>query len=318
VRASLSDAANLRDFLESALPELVGGLDFKRLKPLPVTFFSDDWRERETDLLFELPYLAEAGTTEVLVCLLMEHQTNTDRLAALRTLLVAGGFWERCWRAWERSSPPRGSLSLPPVIPVVLYTGSAVWGSVTDFEELLAGPPELKRWGPPWRPVFWSLAGRSVEHLLNGGDWLKFLAVVRVEGSEDAEFERVFAEAVRRLAALRQSDHVRWYELLSIVFGYSLFRRPAGQHQALAAVVEANAAERLEEIKTVEKTIAEALMERGELRKARQAVQAVLEERFKALPDELKQRIAAATDLEGLDRALRQAVSIEDPNKLDL
>src|SRR5207247_2526587 len=87
VRTSLSDAANLRDFLESALPRLVNGFDFSRLQPIPITFFSDDWRERETDLLLELPYVAAEGTTETLVCLLMEHQTNIDRLATLRTLL---------------------------------------------------------------------------------------------------------------------------------------------------------------------------------------------------------------------------------------
>ena len=65
---------------------------------------------------------------------------------------------------------------------------------------------------------------------------MKFLAIMRVEHADSQEFERVFAEAVRRLAALRQRDHVRWYELLSIVFGYSLFRRPAGQHQRLSEV----------------------------------------------------------------------------------
>ncbi len=209
VRTSLSDAANLRDFLESALPDLVSRFDFTRLRPLPVTFFSDDWRERETDLLFELPYLAGKAATEVLVCLLMEHQSNTDRLAALRTLLVAGGFWERCWRAWERSTPPRGSLSLPPVIPIVLYTGATSWGSITNFQELIAAPPELKRWGPSWQPEFWSLADRTVDQLLDGGEWMKFLAILRVEQADSQEFERVFAEAVRRLAALRQRDHVR-------------------------------------------------------------------------------------------------------------
>ncbi len=68
----------------------------------------------------------------------------------------------------------------------------------------------------------------------------------------------------------------------------------------------------------MEQTIAEALMERGELRNARQAVQAVLEERFETLSEELKQRIATATDLDRLRKAHRQAVKIDDPNKIDL
>ena len=72
----------------------------------------------------------------------------------------------------------------------------------------------------------------------------------------------------------------------------------------------------------MEQTIAEALMQRGEererLRSARQAVQDVLEERFDTLSEELKQRITSATDLEKLRKAHRQAVKIDDPNKIDL
>jgi hypothetical protein len=94
IRTSLADAANLRDFLTSALPNLVSQFDLTRLEQRPVTFFSDDWRERETDLLFELPYLAgQGGATEVLVCLLMEHQTD----------------WRHCGHCWSPVASGRGA-----------------------------------------------------------------------------------------------------------------------------------------------------------------------------------------------------------------
>ena len=69
-------------------------------------------------------------------------------------------------------------------------------------------------------------------------------------------------------------------------------------------------------------TIAEALMQQGEeraqLRSARKAVQDVLEERFGSVPEEVKQRIAAATDLERLWKAHRQAVKIDAPDSIEL
>jgi len=54
------------------------------------------------------------------------------------------------------------------------------------------------------------------------------------------------------------------------------------------------------------------------LLKAREALQDVLEERFSPLSEDMKQRIAAATDLEKLRKAHRQAVKIADPSKLEL
>src|SRR3954471_6569460 len=106
-RTSLHDAENLRELLGSALPKLVNGFDFTRLKPLPLSFLGEDWREREAELLFEVPYLSNGGAITTLVCLLLEHQTNTDRLSTLRSFIVSGAFWDRCWRAWRQGSPPR-------------------------------------------------------------------------------------------------------------------------------------------------------------------------------------------------------------------
>src|SRR5262249_34939669 len=144
VRTSLHDPESMRELLSSALPKLVNGFDFAGMKPLPLTFFGEDWREREADLLFELPYRSGGGAITTLVCLLLEHQTNTDRLSALRSFVVSGAFWDRCWKVWRQGKPPRPSLMLPPIIPLVLYTGSTSWGSVTKLKELIAGPEELK------------------------------------------------------------------------------------------------------------------------------------------------------------------------------
>jgi hypothetical protein len=288
------------------------------MKPLPLSFFGEDGREREADLLFELPYLSDGGATTTLVCLMLEHQTNTDRLTPLRSYIVSGAFWDRCWKAWRQNTPPRPSLVLPPIIPIVLYTGSTSWGSVTSLRDLVGGPDELKRWTPDWGPEFWSLADRSVAELLDGGGWMQFMAVIRVENAEAAEFERVFAEAVRHLAALRQTNQVRWFELLSIVFGYALFRRAAPQHQRLREIVQVAAPDRLEEVNRMSMTIWESLIADGELRGYRRSLREVLEGRFGELPEDLKQQIESMTDAKRLCAALNQSGRIKSLEELQL
>jgi len=318
VRTSLHDPESLRELIGSVLPDLVNGFDFAAMTPLPLSFFGDDWREREADLLFQLPYLSDGGAISTLVCLLMEHQTNTDRLMPLRTYIVSGAFWDRCWRAWRQTASPRPSLLVPPVIPIVLYTGSAPWGSTRSLRELIAGPEQLKQWAPDWEPELWSLADRSVDSLLQGGGWMQFMAVIRVEDAAVAEFERVFTEAVRHLAARRQTDHVRWFELLSIVFGYALFRRKAPQHQRLQEIVQTAAPDRVEEVNRMSMTIAESMIADGKLKGIRQALRDVLDERFGELPEVLKHKIEATTDQERLREAHKQSWKIKTLDELQL
>src|SRR2546426_11223434 len=89
-RRLLTDPGNLRDLLTVLLPDQVDHLDFSRLAELPRSFLLDDWRRREADLLFRLPWLP--GITDappLLICLLIEHQSEADPAMPLRLLLYA-------------------------------------------------------------------------------------------------------------------------------------------------------------------------------------------------------------------------------------
>ncbi len=80
VRRSLEVPANLHDFLRDAVPRLSEGFDYARMRPVNREMFTDDWRIREADLLFENPFLDETLTVHALVCVLIEHQSDTDRM----------------------------------------------------------------------------------------------------------------------------------------------------------------------------------------------------------------------------------------------
>src|SRR5690242_8678152 len=104
IRLLLENPHNLRDLLMAVVPELAVRFDFERVEIVPNRFLLDDWRRRESDLLFHIPYAAGQSTEDeaaVFVCLLVEHQSKPDARMPLRTLLYAVLYWEREWKTWE-------------------------------------------------------------------------------------------------------------------------------------------------------------------------------------------------------------------------
>src|SRR5262245_26659366 len=105
IRLLLHHPANLRELVEQAAPGLAPSFLFDRARSLEREFTSADWRHGECDLLFEVPYQAGAEEFAALICLLVEHQSQEDQAAPLRTLLFAAQYWERQWRAWKNGHP---------------------------------------------------------------------------------------------------------------------------------------------------------------------------------------------------------------------
>src|SRR5207244_4051814 len=77
-RESLKKPENLRDLVSVVLPEIAGGFVFERAELVDREFPLDDWRRRESDLLFRVPFRDGDTELETLICLLLEHQSKPD------------------------------------------------------------------------------------------------------------------------------------------------------------------------------------------------------------------------------------------------
>jgi hypothetical protein len=95
IRQGLSHAANLRAFLHQAVPTLADGFDCDRARLLQRQFPLDDWRHREADLPFEVPYRLGDKELWALVYVLIEHQSAEDPAMPLRLLYCVVLYWER-------------------------------------------------------------------------------------------------------------------------------------------------------------------------------------------------------------------------------
>jgi hypothetical protein len=320
----LEDPHNLRALVAAVLPDLVDRFDFSRVEIVPRTFLLDDWRRRESDMLFRLP-IRTAELPPALLCLLIEHQSEPDPWMPLRVLLYAVLFWNEEWKQWEREHSEGAPPRLTPVIPLVFHTGLTRWRTNRTMAELLAGPEEARRFAPEWAPLFWDLAERDPQVLLaSATEWLATLAVVRAEREDEAAFREVFSTVVRRLEHLSRTEPVRWHDLLWFVLSWGLRRRPVAEREPLVRAAQASLRnrQRREEIRKMSETIfktaeqefferGEAMGEaRGQLANCRQNLRLLLEERFGPLPEALVAQIEGMEDLERLRAGLKQVLRV--------
>ncbi len=333
IREQLQHPENLRDLLADALPDLVAGFDFSRVECLPRDFLLEDWRGRESDLLFRIPYRTADGEQWVLVCVLIEHQSSADPRMPLRMLLYTVLFWEREWKAWEDRKPPRPDFRLTPVVPIVFHTGQRPWSSPRVLAELLGGPDVFRRFAPQYQPLFWDLAERDPEELVRqAAAWLQALAVVRAQDADAATFRRLMYEVERRWNDLSIRDRLRWRELMRFILAWAQHRRPPEEFDAVVAdavAAQAGAAQQ-REIETMKQTMAEWFHEKGRaeglaegraegaLITGREMLRTFLEHRFGPLPEDLCRRIDSITDLERLKACAYQVHTLGSLDELRL
>ena len=333
-RLLLEHPDNLRELIGAAAPDLAPGFVFSRTRKLDRTLPLPDWRRRESDLLFSVPWQASAGeaAVEALVCLLVEQQSQDDAAMPLRTLLYAVLFWEREWKAWEDRHERGAPLRLTPVLPIIFHTGREPWAAPRGFADLFDVPEALRSQLLPWRPRFWDLPAQSLEALRHAeGEWLRAMAAVRAGREDQADFHAVAEEAYRRLAPLSARDKVRWHDLMWFLVSWCVRRRPMGEqhdHIALAAASHEDAILRREVeqmSQTLGQTWEEEVQERVErvrretaLLAQRADLRALLEERFGALPDDVSRRIDRAEDGERLRTALKQVLRMKALDELQL
>jgi hypothetical protein len=253
-KAVFSDTENAFALLRPALPrDLVRALDLGSLRLEPASFVDEELREVHRDLLFS----AKLEEREVLLYVLVEHQSTPDALMPLRMLR----YVVRVWEAWLRKHP--GARRVPPVIPVVVHQGPGRWTGPIRLSELIDIPHHLAdalgRRLPELELAFHDLGSASVEALasLDGPAAARLTLVLMKSAADDADLvgalER-WAELVRELVA-----SPRGQESLAMLLRYTLFVRPIDPATMVGRIKRAIGSE----AGHMAKMAADILMERG-------------------------------------------------------
>ncbi len=131
-RCMLSDPAHATAFFQGHLPpDIAAAADWSTLTLQPASFVRQNLQQSHTDLLYSVKVIGR----DVLLHLLLEHQTSVDPLMPLRLICYVVEVL--------RHHAETHGLPLPPVIPVVLHQGPDRWTVSTQFRDLFALPKDL-------------------------------------------------------------------------------------------------------------------------------------------------------------------------------
>jgi hypothetical protein len=121
------------DLLTGFVTGLAQDADLDSLERTNGSYVSEDWREREDDIVWRL----RTRSGDMYVYLLIEFQSSVDPDMALRIMTYLGLLWQDLRRT---GTAPAGT-PLPPVLPLVLYNGEQLWTAPTDLSKLIAAYP---------------------------------------------------------------------------------------------------------------------------------------------------------------------------------
>lgn len=113
----------------------VQSLNYGTLEKVACHYVTDDLRQRASDVVWR----AKVGEEWIYLYLLIEFQSTVDQHMALRMNGYLTLLYQDLLRACEA---PRDRL-LPPVLPIVFYTGNRKWTAATDTAALIAQMPDV-------------------------------------------------------------------------------------------------------------------------------------------------------------------------------
>ncbi|WP_062148005.1 Rpn family recombination-promoting nuclease/putative transposase [Beggiatoa leptomitoformis] len=137
-----SNKVFFRQLLESFVPEpWVQHIDFDTCERLEKSFITDHYKETESDLIYKVKFKQQ----EAYIYVLLEFQSSVVWFMALRVLHYVCSFW----LDFAETRPKQKKL--PPIFPIVLYSGDKRWTAAENLHDILEHPHLLKAYTPEFR-----------------------------------------------------------------------------------------------------------------------------------------------------------------------
>jgi len=132
----------VRDLVMGFIPdEWLQSLDYSTLEKIPSSYVSDDFKQREDDVVWRV----KVGEDWVYLYLLIEFQSSVDKYMALRMMVYIGLLYQDLIKRGEVLADGR----LPPILPIVLYNGNQKWTATTNIADLI---PEVSGMMSQFKP----------------------------------------------------------------------------------------------------------------------------------------------------------------------
>ena len=195
-------------------------------------------------MVYLLPF-RDAGktsdSTEVMIYILVEHQSKVDRTMGYRLLSYMGRIWESQRRESVAQKLPPGEWRFQPIIPIVFYTGDQTWETLPSLEMLMDLPAALGRFIPKFDVLLLDVKRASDETLLQSDHpfgWL--MTVLKQEMADESAFMTALDRLGVHLGTLSASDQALWKQAIYYLYLLIFYRRSVREHERLNEIVSEN------------------------------------------------------------------------------
>ena len=282
--------------------EVVAVLDPTSLVLRKDSFVDGALKEHFSDLLYQVDLKDGQGAY---VHVLFEHKSHVEPLVAFQLLRYLV-------RIWEQSLREESKGRLAPIIPVVVYHGSATWRVGLNFGALFGGPEPLRAYWPEFRYQLCDLSAYSDEAIK--GEVILRVGLLLLKHIFWDDFEERLPDILALLRDLK--DRTTALEYLETILRYVALGTDKMTKEGLQRAVEAAFAGRGGA--AMGKTLAEQWIEEGMQRgiqqgllvDAREALVDILETRFEKVPRDMLEIIQQSKDVSILKRLRRKAVMV--------
>ena len=312
---------HLQALLEMLAGEIADALDFGRVEQLNRSFISDELRTQESDMIFSVPFREPTGQCEeVIIYILIEHQSTVDPSMELRLLSYMTQIWMEERRSWVEQKITKSEWRLTPIVSVVFYTGAGAWKSPFSLTALMDLPEVLKRFVPTFDTLFLDVKATVPDELTQTGHALGWLlTVLRQENSDPPAMRQALLNALAGLRDLHTQDREAYTRAILYLFLLILHRREAGEHQDLLRLLSEERTQNQEIVDMADSIIElseqrgiQQGIEQGSRRTSIESTLAILNTRFAdANIDTLTPALEAIEDLNRLKQLNLEASVVE-------
>jgi len=125
--------------------DIADRIDYQHIERIERTFIESDFRKREADILFKANFQDDKDDVkkEVIIYMLIEHQSSIDPIMPFRILYYMTQIWESQRREWESQKIPLKNWRFHPILPVIFYTGKESWNASLEMKNLIDLPTIL-------------------------------------------------------------------------------------------------------------------------------------------------------------------------------
>ncbi len=274
--------------------------------------------------MYGVPFRSESETDELLIYILIEHQSTVDVTMGFRVLFYMTQIWDFQRREWESNNIPKREWRFRPILPIVFYTGEQRWQTPLTFQGLMDVPDMFAKFVPEFDTLFLSVKCTDPSTLTKTDHpfgWL--LTVLQKEHADKQEIRAALIEAVTHINTLEPEKVQQWRRSIFYLYLLIIHRRSAEEHDELKTLVHQHIQETSyrEEGEKMVQTMAEHLIEQGETRGRTQAkredILKLLRLRFETVPESVAHKISAIRSLSCLDSLFEKAATAQTLDDFD-